>query len=190
MIDEASSLVEPFSKSTSKELSSLSESDLSLETESSLEQTEESLKKMELQNAQNMGAYSTKKLDSMAEKIRDIQKGFQKQTVAEMDLKFYQLMQKILYLSSQEENLKSETKNTYRNSPRLKKLAAKQQVLQDQLQSITNQMMELSKETFAITPTIGRGMGKANIGMQQSKEKLTERNTAQAEKTKLLPCKD
>ena len=186
LIDEASSLVEPFSKSTSKELSSLSESDLSLETESSLEQTEESLKKMELQNAQNMGTSSAKKLDNMAQKIRDIQQGFQKETVAEMALKFEQLMQKMLYLSSQEEDLKSETENTYRNSPRLKRLAAKQQVLQDQLQSITNQMMELSKETFAITPEIGRGMGKANIGMQQAKEKLTERNTAQAEKNQTL----
>ena len=186
LIDEASSLVEPFSKTTSEQLKSLSESDLSSETESLLEQTEKSLKKMELQNAQNMSAYSAGKLDSMMQEMSNIQQSFQKETVAEMAQKFEKLMQKMLYLSSQEEDLKSELKNTYRNSPRLKKIAAKQQVLQDQLQSITNQMMELSKETFAITPEIGRGIGKANVGMQQAKEKLTERNTAQAEKSQTL----
>ena len=42
-------------------------------------------------------------------------------------------MQNLLYLSSQEENLKSEVDEAYRNSPRLKSLAAQQQVLQDQL---------------------------------------------------------
>ena len=36
------------------------------------------------------------------------------------------------------------------------------------------------KETFAITPEIGKGIGKANYGMQQAKEKLTERNPAKA----------
>ena len=112
--------------------------------------------------------------------MRDIQQGFQMETVSEMAQKFENLMLKMLYLSSQEENLKSEVEKTYRNSPRLKDLAARQQIIQDQLQSITNQMMELSKETFAITPEIGRGIGKANLGMQQAKEKLTEKNTTQA----------
>ena len=186
LIDEASSLVEPFSKSSSEQLQSLSESDLSLETEAFLEQTEESLKKMELQNAQNMSTYSAERLDNIMQEMGDIQQGFQKETVEDMAKKFEKLMQKMLYLSAQEENLKFEVENTYRNSPRLKKIAAKQQVLQDQLQSITNQMMELSKETFAITPEIGRGIGKANVGMQQAKEKLTERNTAQAEKSQTL----
>ena len=40
--------------------------------------------------------------------------------------------------------------------------------------------MALSKETFAITPEIGKGIGKANYGMQQAKEKLTERNLSKA----------
>ena len=54
---------------------------------------------------------------------------------------------------------------------------------QYQLQAITNQMMELSKETFAITPEIGKGIGKANAGMQNAKTNLTERNTSQAGKS-------
>ena len=108
----------------------------------------------------------------MMQKMSGIQQSFQKETVSKMAQKFENLMQNMLYLSSQEENLKSDVDRTYRNSPRLKELAAKQQILQDQLQSITSQMMALSKETFAITPEIGKGIGKANYGMQQAKEKL------------------
>ena len=120
------------------------------------------------------------------QQMRDIQQGFQKETVSEMAQKLEKLMQNILYLSSEEENLGTEVEKTYRNSPRLKDLAARQQVLQDQLQSITNQMMQLSKETFAITPEIGRGIGKANYGMQEAKEKLTEKNTSQAKESQNL----
>ena len=47
-------------------------------------------------------------------------------------------------------------------------------------------MIELSKETFAITPEIGRGIGKANFGMQEAKENLLKENTAQAEKNQTL----
>jgi len=180
LIDDASTLVEPFSNTSSEELSSLSESDLSGETKSSLEGTANSLKNQDFQSAQNLSSNSIEKLNNLMQKMSDIQQNFQKETVSKMAQKFENLMQNMLYLSSQEENLKSDVENTYRNSPRLKELAAKQQVLQDQLQSIINQMMALSKETFAITPEIGKGIGKANYGMQQAKEKLTERNPSQA----------
>ncbi len=180
LINDASSMVEPFSKTSSEELSSLFESELSEETELSLEETSENLKNNDFQEAQISSISSLENLDNMMQKMRNIEQQFQKETVSKMAEKFEKLMQNMLYLSSQEENLKSEVDETYRNSPRLKSLAAKQQVLQDQLQSLTNQMIELSKETFAITPEIGRGLGKANAGMQEAKLKLTERNTSKA----------
>ena len=40
--------------------------------------------------------------------------------------------------------------------------------------------LKLSNETFAITPDIGRGIGKANSGMENAKSKLTNRNLNQA----------
>ena len=49
LMDDASDLVEPFSKTTSEELSSLLESDLSQETESSLEETANNLKSQSFQ---------------------------------------------------------------------------------------------------------------------------------------------
>ena len=114
------------------------------------------------------------------EMMMNAQQNFQEQTVAKMSEQFQKAINDLLYLSSQEEQLLSEVKQAQRNSPRLRELAQRQQLLQDQLQSVTKQMLELSEETFAITPEIGKNIGRANAAMEEAKSKLTDRNTTKA----------
>ena len=85
-------------------------------------------------------------------------------------------------MSSKEETLKDNTANLKRNSPRLREFAQRQQLLQDQLNSVLDQLIKLSNETFAITPEIGKGIGKANVGMQEAIANVTDRNLSQANK--------
>jgi hypothetical protein len=180
LMEEASELVEDYSQKTSDDLSELAESPLTEQTKSSLMETMQNLSQQNLQQSQNSSEKSLNNMQMMMQELMQMQQQFQQETVAEMTEKFQALMQDMLYLSSQEEQLRSEVKSASRNSPRLREMAARQQVLQDQLQSIMNQMMDLSKETFAITPEIGRSVGKANAGMQEAKNKLTDRNVSQA----------
>ena len=180
LMEEASELVESYSQKTSDDLSELAESPLTEQTKSSLMETMQNLSQQNLQQSQNSSEQSLDNMQMMMQELMQMQQQFQQETVAEMTEKFQALMQDMLYLSSQEEQLRSEVKSASRNSPRLREMAARQQVLQDQLQSIMNQMMDLSKKTFAITPEIGRSIGKANAGMQEAKNKLTDRNVSQA----------
>ena len=180
LMEEASELVESYSQKTSDDLSELAESPLTEQTKSSLMETMQNLSQQNLQQSQNSSEQSLDNIQMMMQELMQMQQQFQQETVAEMTEKFQALMQDMLYLSSQEEQLRSEVKSASRNSPRLREMAARQQVLQDQLQSIMNQMMDLSKETFAITPEIGRSIGKANAGMQEAKNKLTDRNVSKA----------
>ena len=182
LLEEASELVEPFSETASQELSEMAESDLAEEIQSALNETAQNLSQQDVQSAQQSSQQSIQNMETMMMQMMEIQQGFQQETVSEMTEKFQALMQDMLYLSSQEEQLRSDVKQASRNSPRLREFASHQQLLQDQLQSITNQMIELSKETFAITPEIGRGVGKANAAMQEAKNKLTERNVSQSGK--------
>jgi len=182
LMEEASELVEPYSQKTSDDLSEMADSHLTEQTESNLMETMKNLSQQNLQHAKNSSEKSLENMQMMMQQMNEIQQQFQQETVAEMTEKFQALMQDMLYLSSEEERLRSDVKSASRNSPRLRELAARQQVLQDQLQSMMNQMVELSKETFAITPEIGRGVGKANAGMQEAKNKLTDRNVSQAGK--------
>ena len=118
----------------------------------------------------------------LMQQMMEIKQGFNQQSISEMLEKFQNLLQNILYLSSQEEQLRNDTKQASRNSPRLREFAQRQQLLQDQLGSITKKMLNLSNETFAITPDIGRSIGKANSNMEEAKSNLTDRNLTQAGK--------
>ena len=182
LMEEAAEAIEPFSEASSNELSELSDSELSQELENSLGETIESLSQQNMTDANNASQESLDNMEMMMQQMMNIQQGFSQETVSEMIEKFQGLMQDMLYLSSEEEKLRDDVKQSSRNSPRLRELASRQQLLQDQLQSITKQMMELSNETFAITPEIGRGIGKANAGMEEAKTKLTDRNLNQAGK--------
>jgi len=180
VMEEASDMVEPYSQQTAKNLSDMAESELAEITQQQLSETMEMLNQGQPQQAQQSSQESLGGMEQMMSQLMQMQQQFQQETVSEMVEKFQALMQDLLYMSSQEEQLHQEVKSSSRNSPRLRDLAMRQQVLQDQLQSITNQMMALSKETFAITPDIGRGIGKANAGMEEAKEQLAERNVSQA----------
>jgi hypothetical protein len=182
-MEEASELVEPYSQKTSEDLDEMAQSDLTNQTESSMMETMENLSQQQIQQSQNSSNQSLENMQQMMQEMMEMQQQFQQETVAEMTEKFQALMQDMLYLSSQEEQLRTEVGSASRNSPRLRELAARQQVLQDQLQSMMNQMMDLSKETFAITPEIGRSMGKANAGMEEAKSNLSDRNVSQAGKS-------
>ena len=185
-MEEASKLVEPFSIESSNELLQLAHSDLAKETNENIKKTIQSLSQKDMGEAQNSSQSSLQNMESMMEMMMNAQQNFQKQTVAKMSEQFQKAINDLLYLSSQEEQLLSEVKQAQRNSPRLRELAQRQQLLQDQLQSVTKQMLELSEETFAITPEIGKNIGKANAAMEEAKSKLTDRNTIKAWKNQDL----
>ena len=180
LISEAEQLTEPFNKMTSTDLKDFKESDNTNQTFSNLEETIKSLSNKNMNLTKQSAANSTQNLQKMNQAMSDIKKEFQNQTVEEMSGRFQAILQDLLYLSSQEEELQSQIKSSSRNSPRLREFASRQQLLQDQLQSITQKMLELSKETFSITPQIGRAIGKANYGMQEAKKNLTDKNLIMA----------
>ena len=61
--------------------------------------------------------------------------------------------------------------------------------MQDQLRQTTKLMIELSKETFSITPEIGKAVGAANNSIEKSKSNLTDRNIQNAVKNQSLAMK-
>mgnify|MGYP000539425557 FL=1 len=86
-------------------------------------------------------------MKKMIEKITSAQEKFQNQSLNEMTEKFEEIIQDILYLSAKEEYLNNALKNITSRSPRIKFFASQQQLIQDQLRSVTSKMINLSKET-------------------------------------------
>ena len=180
LIEEAAEMIEPFSEKTAEDLTEFSQDPILETTEELLGKTMKNLAKQNRAQAQKTSEQSLNNMQTIMQEITDLKQQFQQETVSEMVEKFQETIRDLLYLSSQEEQLKTNVKTTSRNSPRLRDFAVQQQVLQDQLKSIMSQMMDLSKQTFAITPDIGQAMGKANAGMEEAKRNLTERQVSQA----------
>ena len=115
-----------------------------------------------------------------------IQNQFQNETVSEMAAKLEKIMRDYLFISKEQERLKESTSSLSRNSSQLKIMAYNQQLVQDQLRQTTKLMIELSKETFSVTPEIGKAVGAANNSIEQSKSDLTNRNIQNAVKNQNL----
>ena len=176
IMKEASKAMEEFDKETAQRLDDLESSRISNQTESLMNQTIKQLQKNRSETAKQKSESVLQNLKKIQSDINEIQNQFQKNTTKEMASKFQKIMKDLLELSKIQESLEKETRSMPRNSQRLGEIAGKQQFIQDQLIKVISELLELSKETFAVTPKIGQGIGMANNRMEKAKKKLAERN--------------
>ena len=176
VMEEAAKAMQEFDRESATALQNLEKDHLTNQTESNLSQTSRQLQKQRIQQAQRHSAESLENLKKLQSMVTDIQSQFQDQTTTEMAGKFQTVMRNLLELSKLQESLEQSTRTMPRNSQRLAALAGQQQFAQDQLMKIMSSLMDLSKETFAVTPQMGKGIGMANAQMEKAKKKLTERN--------------
>lgn len=184
-MEEAAEAMEPFSPQASDALDQLESSELANQTEENLRSTQQNLRQQSPTASRQTGQAASNNLNEMLQESLAIQQQFQQQTSGEMAQKFQAVMRDVLTLSKAQEGLQRTTDNTPRNSSRLRELATRQQMLKDQLTQIMSALMDLSKQTFAVTPKLGQSIGRANAHMNSAKAALSERNshTAQQEQS-------
>ena len=181
-IQEASDLIKPFSQKSSERLDELKNSSNFNLASKNIENTISELKNSNIKSARSSSQSSLNNLNIIQRELANIQQEFQNETVSEMAEKLEKIMRDILFLSKEQEKLREETLSLSRNSSMLKEMANKQQVIQDQLNQTINQMIDLSKETFSITPQIGKSIGKANNAIEQTKSDIINRDIRNASK--------
>jgi len=175
-MNDAAKDVKDFSRKTAQQLEELSESEQTQSLENHLNKTVQSLKKQDSYSAMDHSYAGLQSLESMEMTMENILADFQKETTRDMSRKFRSILRDVLTLSKAQESLKKETGDIPRHSPRLNDLAGHQQMLQDQLTQTMNNTMNLSRETFMVSPDMGRKLGMAYAQMDASKGKLAERN--------------
>ena len=175
-MDDAAKDVKSFSRSTARDLESLSDSDMAKSSESHLENTIQSLDDQDPYSAMDESYAGLQDMENMENAMDDILSDFQKETTRDMAKKFRSILRDVLTLSKSQESLREETAEMPRNSPRLGNLAVQQQMIQDQLTQTMKNTMDLSKETFLVSTEMGRKMGTAFAQMEAAKGKMVERN--------------
>ncbi len=172
----ASEAMEKFSPQSSAAMENLEESELTEETSQELQQSASELKQQNSGQAKPHSSQAQSNLQQLQQQLAALQQQFQNQTVSEMTERFQSIMRDLLAVSKSQEKLRNTTAGLSRNSSQLGDAANRQLLLQDQLKQITASLMGLSRETFAVTPEIGKSVGLANAMMQDSRQKLEQRN--------------
>ena len=176
IMEEAANAMGEFDKESSQALEDLERSRAANETESLMNQTIRQLQRNRKEMAKQKSTSALDNIKNIQSEMNEIKNQFEKNTTQEMTLKFQKIMKDLLELSKNQESLEKITRSIPRNSQRLGEMAGKQQFIQGQLTKIVSEIIELSKETFAVTPKIGQGMGMANNHMEEAKKRLAERN--------------
>jgi len=179
-MESAAQDIEPFATMPSHELEELVESDMTHETSKELKTASRQLRQGEITKASQSATQGAEKLKRLTRNIENIRESFRGETVEAMVAKFEKALQNTLFISKEQEKLQKETKNLPRSSPRLGKMANRQQLLRDQLSQLIGALMQLSSETFAVSPAMGKAIGRATAGMNESLTKLEERNGREA----------
>jgi hypothetical protein len=175
--------MEPFSPEASERLNDLGSSDLLLAAEQSMTAGTRSLQDGQMAESRSNLQTSTADLQALRDEVIDIQQQFQTATVREMAARFQAAMNQALSLSRQQESLAAETSGMRRSSPRVPEMAERQhRIIQGNLR-LMEQMMALSRESFNITPDMGRALGGAHSAMQEAVRQLTENNPQEAAKS-------
>lgn len=142
----------------------LSESQLQSEMQRAIQQ----LQSGNFSRAQQSGQQIQQNLQELLESLQTAQKELSEKQKKELMEAFNRSAHNLLTLSELQEKLMQTTQKLDPNSPGMGEAADKQQDLLSGLSRITNQLYELSQKTFFITPEMGKALGKALSGMQQS----------------------
>ena len=180
LMTEAAESIEPYAQSPSEDLKELAESELAQETSNLLEHAVQQLKQSDMSQASLSAESASQNLQQMSQMMQSIQMGFQTQSTGEMAEKFRSILRKTLTISKEQERLQGETADLPRNSPRLREKGGEQQLLKDKLTQLIGEMMELSHQTFAVSPEMGKAVGRAVVGMTESLSRMEERNASSA----------
>jgi hypothetical protein len=96
--------------------------------------------------------------------------------------KFLALIRNLLYISQEQENLVKETEGLRSRSPKLIETAVRQDKILRENQQFMIQLMELSRETFHISPEIGSAIGRTKTAMDRTISRLEQKQTSSAKK--------
>lgn len=151
--DELEKLQKEFDKQNNQEISKDAERDLQQQQKSQAMQSQQQLS----QNMKNMG-----------KQMKNMQTSMQQMNQMKNFYEMMKILNDLLALSKDQEKLKNETEQLSPYSSEFSKNSREQSEIQTNLGKVMQKMGDLSQKSFAITPEMGKALGKALSEMQQS----------------------
>ncbi len=160
--EEMQKLMEEFQEQQNQEMS-----------EETKQQISEQMKQEAMQNQQKL----SKNMKSMMEQMKNMQSSMQMQNQMEVMSDMLKSIDNLLTLSKDQEELLELASKLPANSPRINEIAQDQSKIQSNLDKVIQQLSELSKKTFAISPELGKAIGQAKAAMMGAQSGMQDRNS-------------
>ncbi|MEE2876786.1 MAG: DUF4175 family protein [Candidatus Neomarinimicrobiota bacterium] len=180
LMAETAEVMAPYAQMPSSELDMVAQSSTVEQVSNEMNRSERALSRDDLSGATDPAASAGEGLESLEKEVTSIAKEFRSETAGAMAKRFEKILRNTLFISKEQEQLRLDTSDLPRNSPRLGQMASRQQILRDQLSQLIANLMSLSRETFAVTPELGKAIGSATLGMNESLTKLEERRGSES----------
>ena len=145
-----------------------------------IQQASQSMQRGQMQQARQSARQVENRLRQMQDLLSGAQQQMQQNQRAELMRQLRKGSRNLLELSKREERLARETRKLSPSSPKYRNLADRQQNLLSAMQRVTEQLFQLSQNSFFVPPEIGRKLGQSLNQMQQAIRELEQRRSQQA----------
>jgi hypothetical protein len=126
---------------------------------------------------------SEQQMDQLTSALQNAQSEMMKADKEEILSKMQKITKNLLKLSEKEENLIDDTKGLSNYSDRYPEVAESQQQILEGMSHVVKDIIDLSHETFFISPKISKSLGSANGNMRKSLSELENRRKLNASKS-------
>lgn len=141
-----------------------------------MEQSARQMQSGDLKDARQGEQESEQALADFKQQMKEVQKSLQDEQMKQVVREMRKQLQNMLELSKRQESLKDETKGMDPNSERFREGAQQQNEMKNDLGNVADNMAELSKKTFAVSPEMNKEIGDAMKDMENAMERMESRN--------------
>lgn len=159
-----------------EEMKKLSDEFASQNPQQCSRRSSEQMKKGDVKSAKENQKSLKSSFGKLQEGLNQLKQEMLRNQMMQTMIQLQRITSDLLTLSKQQENLKNKTNNLDPSSQQVNEITRKQAELMENLKNLIDRMIELSNKSFAVTPEMGRAVGKAMMRMNESIENLLNRN--------------
>ena len=159
LLKETKNSISEISKDVSEQIEQLSNNNLTKETKDILSKQTDNVRNQDEELDQN-SKIAKEKLEEISNTINMISEQFKNENIYKMTKEFIIIIDNLITMSNQQEKIILATKDIRSNNPKLREINQNQNNIDRELNQVTKQLIELSNQTFFVTPKINRAIGK------------------------------
>jgi hypothetical protein len=141
-----------------------------------MQQLQQQMQKQRNQQTRQQSQQMQQNLQKLQDQIQQARDRMMQQDMEKVMAKMERTSQNLLSLSEQQEKLMKDTRSLSNLSDQFREKASGQQQIGQKMSRVVKDIVDLSRETFHITPQLGKALGQAQANMQKSIGQLEERN--------------